>query len=378
MDLKNITMDQLMERRAAIAAEVETDGADLDALETEARAINEEIERRKAETARREEIRKSVAGGAGVTVEKAPATSKPGEVRNSKAYVDAFANYVKTGSDKECRALLTENVSGAVPVPEFVDEIVHTAWNNEEILRRCRRVFVRGNLKVAFERSADAAYAHTEGTTAVTEESLTLGIVTMIPANIKKWIRVSDEVMAMGGEAFLRYVYDELTYQIVKKLAALVVADISGANTSHGSTAVGVPAVDTAPSVVAVPTAYANLSDEATENVIIMNRLTYANFVAAQAAGNFAIDPFMGLPVLFNDTLPAYDTAEATAVYMIVGDLKGETINYPEGDGLVLKYDDLSEAEADLVKIVGRQYAAHAVTGPGRFVNVTKPSAVTT
>ena len=39
---------------------------------------------------------------------------------------------------------------------------------------------------------------------------------------------------------------------------------------------------------------------------------------------------------------------------------------------------DLSEAEADLIKIVGRQYAAHAVTAPGRFVNVTKPSAVTT
>ena len=345
------------------------------------RGINAEIEARKAAEAKREEIRKAVAAGAGKTVKRMePAAQKPGneEVRNSKAYIDAYANYIKTGSDKECRALLTENVSGSVPVPEFVDEIVHTAWNNEEILRRCRRIYIRGNMKVAFERSADAAYAHTEGTTAVTVESLTLGIVTMIPKNIKKWIRVSDEVMAMGGEAFVRYIYDELTYQIVKKLAALVVTDIATAETSHSSTAVGVTAVSAAPSVTAIPTAYANLSDEATDNVVIMNKLTYADFIAAQAAGNFAIDPFMGLPVLYNDTLPAYSTAEANAVYMIVGDLKGETINYPEGDGLVIKYDDLSEAEADLVKIVGRQYAAHAVTGPGRFVNVTKPSAVTT
>lgn len=381
MDFKTMTNEQLEQRKAEIAGLLDTEGADLTALDEEVRGINAEIEARKAAEAKREEIRKAVAAGAGKTVQRMePAAQKPGneEVRNSKAYIDAYANYIKTGSDKECRALLTENVSGSVPVPEFVDEIVHTAWNNEEILRRCRRIYIRGNMKVAFERSADAAYAHTEGTTAVTEESLTLGIVTMIPKNIKKWIRVSDEVMAMGGEAFVRYIYDELTYQIVKKLAALVVTDIATAETSHSSTAVGVTAVSAAPSVTAIPTAYANLSDEATDNVAIMNKLTYADFIAAQAAGNFAIDPFMGLPVLYNDTLPAYSTAESNAVYMIVGDLKGETINYPEGDGLVIKYDDLSEAEADLVKIVGRQYAAHAVTGPGRFVNVTKPSAVTT
>ena len=381
MDFKTMTNEQLEQRKAEIAGLLDTEGVDLTALDEEVRGINAEIEARKAAEAKREEIRKAVAAGAGKTVKRMePAAQKPGneEVRNSKAYIDAYANYIKTGSDKECRALLTENVSGGVPVPEFVDEIVHTAWNNEEILRRCRRIYIRGNMKVAFERSADAAYAHTEGTTAVTEESLTLGIVTMIPKNIKKWIRVSDEVMAMGGEAFVRYIYDELTYQIVKKLAALVVTDIATAETSHSSTAVGVTAVSAAPSVTAIPTAYANLSDEATDNVAIMNKLTYADFIAAQAAGNFAIDPFMGLPVLYNDTLPAYSTAESNAVYMIVGDLKGETINYPEGDGLVIKYDDLSEAEADLVKIVGRQYAAHAVTGPGRFVNVTKPSAVTT
>ena len=44
----------------------------------------------------------------------------------------------------------------------------------------------------------------------------------------------------------------------------------------------------------------------------------------------------------------------------------------------MLKYDDKTEAEKDMVKIVGRQYAAHAVTGPGRFVNITKPAAATT
>ena len=83
------------------------------------------------------------------------------------------------------------------------------------------------------------------------------------------------------------------------------------------------------------------------------------------------------LTVLFSDALPAYASADDNAVYAVVGDLKGAQVNFPEGDGVVIKWDDLSEAEADLVKVVGRQYAAHAVTAPGRFVNITKPAAAT-
>jgi hypothetical protein len=63
---------------------------------------------------------------------------------------------------------------------------------------------------------------------------------------------------------------------------------------------------------------------------------------------------------------------------MIVGDLDGAQVNYPEGEGVITKWDDLSEAEADMVKVHGRQYAGHKVTGPGRFVNVKKAAGSTT
>ena len=45
---------------------------------------------------------------------------------------------------------------------------------------------------------------------------------------------------------------------------------------------------------------------------------------------------------------------------------------------MITKYDDISEAEADMVKIHGRQYAAHGVDKPGMFVNVKKAAAATT
>jgi len=385
MEIKEMSIEELSERRAAIAAEIDAPEADLDALEAEARSINEEIEARKKAEIQRNEIREAVAKDAvpveiiePIMEERKESKMTELEIRSSKEYIDAFANYLKTEDPSECRALLSENASGDLPVPVIVDEIIRTAWEKEDILSRARKTYIRGNLKVAFELSADGAYVHTEGTTAPTEESLTLGIVTMIPANVKKWITVSDEALALGGEAFLRYIYDEITYQIAKKLAALGVADITGSPTSSDADEAGVKKVTAAPALDTIAKAYANLSDEATDPVIIMNKATYADFVKVQADAYYNFDPFMGLPVIFNNSLDSYTSASNNEVYCIVGDLKGLQYNFPEGEGVVLKFDDLSLAEKDMVKIVGREYVAHDVTAPYRFCNIAKPAAATT
>ena len=383
MELKDMTIEELEARKSAIVAELDVEGADLNALEAEIKSIKEEMENRKATEAQKEEIRQTVAESVAPVIvqefkEEKREMKTNEEIRASKEYIDAFARYLINEDDRECRALLTTDASGSVPVPSIVDEIIRTAWENDEILSRVRKTYIRGNLKVAFELSADGAYVHNEGTTAPTEESLSLGIVTMIPKNIKKWITLSDEAIAMGGEYLVRYIYDELTYQIAKKLAALVVGDIKNAPQVADNDEASVAKITAAPGLSTIATAFANVSDEASDTVIIMNKLTYANFKAAYAAGNFAVDPFEGFPVLFSSELAAYDSASANAVYAIVGDLKGVQVNFPEGDGVVIKYDDLSLAEKDMVKIVGRQYAAHALTACGRFCVIAKPSAVTT
>lgn len=384
MEIKEMTIEQLTERRAAIATEIDAPEADLDALENEARAINEELEARKAAETRRNDIRAAVAAGSGTTVETFEKKEEERkdmtleEVRALPAYVEAYKKYIITNDASECRAIITENApesthgSGPVPVPTIVDSFVQTAWERDGIMSRVRRTFIRGNLRVTFERSADPAVVHLEGAEKPAEETLTLGQVEMIPANIKKWITITDEALAMGGEEFLRYVYDEITYQIVRKAAGDGLQDILDAPSASNATAIGVPTVTGAPSVTLLPGAAANLSDEARDIVVIMNRLTEVEFLNAQAAGNFNVDPFAGMTRVYTSKLPAYSTATSSQVYAIVGDLDGLQFNYPEGDGIVLKYDDLSLAEDDLVKIVGRQYAAHAVTKPGRFVKIAK------
>ena len=375
-----MTIEEIEVRLSEIKTELDNPEADLDKLQEEVRTLNNQRDELRKAAKEAAEKRAEIANGLGETIEKNEEkevrTMNIEELRNSKEYINAYANYIKTGRPDECRAMLTENAgaSGQLPVPVLVENAVKTAWENDDILSRVNRTYFRGNLKVTFERSGDVAYVHTEGTTAPTEESLTLGVVSMIPANIKKWIHISDEIVAMGGEEFLSYIYRELTYQILRKLSALVIADIAGAGTSHTASAVGIPKVTAAPGINTVATAVANLSDEARTPVVIMNRLTEVEFRAAYAAGHFAVDPYVGLQRVYTSALPAYSAASANAVYAIVGDLSGAQVNYPEGDGVVLKYDDLSEAQSDMVKVVGRQYAAHAVTAPGRFCNIAKPS----
>ena len=386
MELKDMTIEQLEERKSAIVSESEAteEREALDNLEAEIKSINAELEARKAIEAEKNEVRQAIAENA-IPVEvvqtftEEKRTMKTNEeIRASQEYVDAYARYLVTENDAECRSLLTENASGSVPVPVMVDEIIRTAWDENDILSRVKKTYIRGNLKVAFELSADGAYVHTEGTTAPTEESLTFGIVTMVPANVKKWIRISDEAIAMGGSALVDYVYRELMKRIIEKLEALVIGDIVNAPTTADADEASVANITEAPSLVTVADAFAQLCDEAKNIVVIMNRATYADFIAAHAAGNFAFDPFRGFPVLYTSALPAYSTASTNAAYMIVGDLNGEQVNYPEGEGIVIKYDDVTEAEKDMVKIVGRQYAAHALTACKRFTVVKKPSAVTT
>ena len=383
MDLKEMSISELEERKNAIVGELDVPEADLDALEAEMKSINEELESRRAEEAKKTEIRDMVAQGAGTVIETPIETEERHimtneEIRNSAEYIDAYANYIKTGRDEECRSLLTTNATGGdVPVPEIVEQIVRTAWEDEKILARVTKTNIRGNLKVPFELSATGAVLHTEGAAAPSEETLKLGIVEMVPSNIKKWITVSDEVLAMGGEAFLNYIYREITHKIMQCLAGGIVGTIVDAGSVPDAANASVAFISEAPGVTTVGHAFANLSDEADDIVVIMNKLTYADFLDAQAQGNFSVDPFRGFPVLFNNTLPAYTDASEDDVYMIVGDLKGMHVNYPEGEGIVLKYDDLSLAEKDLVKIVGRQYVAVGLTACGRFCNVTKPGSGT-
>lgn len=379
MEFKNMTIEELEERKAAIATEIDKEDADLDALEEEARGINAELERRREAEAKKTEIRAAVAAGAGKVEKKIETEERESkmtveEIRNSAEYIDAYAEYIKTGKDDECRQLLTENVSGSVPVPTFVYDIVKTAWEKEGIMSLVRKSYLRGNLKVGFEISGSDATLHTEGAAAVSEEDLILGVVEIKPVSIKKWISISDEAYDLRGEAFLRYIYDELAYRIAKKAADTMVAKIIACGTVSTTTCPGVPKmIATTVAVGTVAKAMALLSDEAANPVVMMNKVTWGAFKEAQYANGYNVDPFEGLPVVFNNTIPSIDAATTGVTYAIVGDLgHGALANFPDGEGITFKFDELTQKKKDLVEVLGREYVGLAVVAPQAFVKITK------
>ena len=388
-EIKDMMIEELEDRSAEIRAEVENVETteerlkELDAESVEIEARRNELERQATEA---REVREAVAEDKvtveevkEIIVEERKMTNK--EIINSAEYRDAFKQYIITGKDTECRKLMTENVTdGTVPVPEIVYDIVKNAWEKEGIMSLVKKTYLKGNLKVGFEISASGAVVHTEGATKPDEETLVLGTITMVPASIKKWITITDEVIDMDAGAFLRYVYDELAYQIAKKAADTLIAKIEACGTVSTNTpsmGVAVPVVSTASIALGtIASAMAQLSDQAANPVIVMNKATWGAFKAVQAAAGYNYDPFEGLPVVFNNSITAFSAATTGVTYAIVGDFgEGAIANFPNGEGIDIKYDDISLSEYDLVKLVGREFVGLGVVGPKCFVKIAKPGA---
>ena len=386
-EIKEMQIEEVEARTLEIEAEVgSADEARMAELKTELDALEERKAELKKIASEAQEQRDAVADDKVAIEEIKEVITEERKMTNfemvkTAEYRDAFKQYILTGKDEECRALLTENVAtGTVPVPEMVYDIVKNAWEKEGIMALVKKVYLKGNLKVGFEISADGAVIHTEGDNAPTEEKLVIGVVEIVPASIKKWISISDEVLDMDSGAFLQYVYDELTYQIAKKAADTLIAKIEAcATVSTNTPAVNVAVPNVAVSAIALDTiaqAIAQLSDQASNPVIVMNKATFASFKAVQAAGSYGYDPFEGLPVVFNNTITAYAAATTGVTFAIVGDFaEGAIANFPNGEDITIKYDDLSLAEKDLVKLVGRQYIGLDVIGPKSFVKISKAAA---
>ena len=372
MEIKDMQMADIENRSAELAEQMNIEGADINTIEAEVQALEErkaqileEAEQRKAQLEEVQKESKEIEMKEEIKVEEMI-------TRNSPEYIRAYAKYIQSEDDREVRALLTENASGTIAVPEFVYDEIKTAWNEEGIMSRVRKSYLKGNLKVGFEISATGATVHTEGV-AVDEQTLTLGIVELKPKAIKKWISISDEALDLDqSETYLRHIYRELAYHIAKKAADELIAGIIACGTQSTTTCVGVPVyTSTAASLGLVAQAIALLSDEASKPTVMMNKLSYAAFKAAQYTANFPADPFEGCDVVFNNSITALSAATTGVTWMIVGDLgNGAIANFPNGEGINVKRDDFTLATSDLVRFIGREYVAVGPVAPNAFVKV--------
>lgn len=375
MEIRDMQMSDIEVRSAELAEALTAEGADIDTITAEVTELEErkaqilaEAEERKAQLD--EVVQTSVETE---TIGMEERTMEEIMTRNSAEYVRAYAKYIQGGDDREVRALLSENATGGtVAVPEFVYEEIKTAWNEEGIMSRVRKSYLKGNLKVGFEISATGATVHQEGQ-AVNEQTLVMGIVELKPEAIKKWISISDEALDLdNSEAYLRHIYSELAHHIAKKAADELISKIKACGTASTTTQVAVPVItSTQITLGLVASAIAQLSDQADRPTIMMNKLTWAAFKQAQYAASFPADPFEGCDVVFNDTITAFSAATTGVPYMIIGDLGyGALANFPNGEEITVKRDDLTLAASDMVRFIGREFVAVAPVAPNAFVKV--------
>ena len=229
--------------------------------------------------------------------------------------------------------------------------------------RRIPRTYLRGNYKIQFEINAPIAEVHPEGSDPISEENLQIGIVELQPAYFKKYVKVSDEAMSLTGEAFLQYIYAEITDRILAGIVKVFLADVvASINTSE----TGIPhsaAVQGAIANTDIINAIGQLKGELRDVVVMTSRSAYAQYKALQFSASYGIDVFDGLPVLFTDQLP-------TGVRAIVGSLRdGAHANLPNGQEVEFKIDDTSLAltSADMVGILGRLLVSVGVVRDGAF-----------
>lgn len=357
MELENMTHDEIETRLAEIETEITAENADLAGLEAEIDGLHQRQATLKEEAETRRAMMDKVA------TMRAPAIIETTEEREKvdtmevekREMVDALAEFIKGRATSEQRALLTTNATnGTVAISEIVDGWIWTDWDKSPILSRVRKQYVKGNYKVGYEASATGAVKHTEGAAAPAEETLTLAYIDFIAEYYKKWITVSDSVLALRGQEFMDYLMREFGHQLAMALENAVVAEISASTLTASATH--------AMNSGAVLAGLAVLSDEATNPVAIMSKATYATIKGERTTTGARVeDPFEGLEVLFNNTVTG----------VLVGDLDGVIANFPEGEEFKFIVDEKSLAEKDMIKIVGKVMTAIHLVRPNGFAKVT-------
>lgn len=230
MDIKTMTTDELLERRTAIVAEIDSPEADLDALTREAEEIKAELELRKENEAKKAEIRAQVAQD-----EAAPVIETFEEVKeekrmygiDTKEYRDAFMANLFDQATPEQRAILADNTTygDGLSLPTALDKEIwdqvtetHPILGDVDILRTGIAIKVTKMTPTAITKKMDSA--------ASSEQTLTGVDVVLVGADYHTYVTLSYAEAKMSQGAMERFLVREVADAIGEALAKDVFARI--------------------------------------------------------------------------------------------------------------------------------------------------------
>lgn len=294
--------------------------------------------------------------------------------------IKAWRDHIMAGV--ETRALTTQDEG--MPIPTIFADYIARAWERVDLLDEVTKTAIRGYFNVSYEASSTGAVLHEEGSEAPAEEELVLGTIQLIPAYLKKWISVTDELQSMTDDQFMKYVADEVVYNVLKKLKS----EILVGNTSF---IVGIEnatlteEVESTLDFNAINKALAEI-DGGENPLVVMNRKTFFNEfmgltdTTGRPIYNIVSDnagrPMYfvnGIRVMFADVLPTFDDAGTSQAWAIVGDFKAYHLNMPNGENVETLFDPYTLATQDKSRIIGKLFVAGNVTKPKALAKIVKP-----
>lgn len=258
-DFSSMTAEEIEARAAAIAEEVNNEGADLEALREEARAINAEREQRAAEEQRRE-IREQVAAGSGTVVRNLQEERNMPEVIYTAASPEYRTAWLKNLAvrqsdgfrlfgdlNEEERAAFTHTTanSGAVVPTNVLNRIVDLVESMAPMYADAVKTAMTQGFAVPRRKSISAGDAKSvaEGV-ANDDEQNVFDQVPLTGVEIKKHIVLTRAMQFKSIDAFEDWVVQELAARIAVAKDTVIIARMDG-TAPNGGSAVAAAKMDT-------------------------------------------------------------------------------------------------------------------------------------
>ena len=350
MDIKEMTAEQLVERRSAIATELDSPDADLDALEAEVRAINEELETRKNTEAKKAEVRDAIANGTqpAEKIKEFKEVTKMEERIFTPETVEYRDAYMKNLMGKPMSIEERSALSGAsYVIPTETLNKIYGKLEENQLIREIDALRIPGYVSVPTASTVNDA-SWIAMASASTDSSDAMGTVSLTAKKLIKTIEITADIQAMSIPAFQGWLVNKLAQ---KMEAAICAAIVNGAGSTTVPQGVGQCGITTSTAIAGAT--LANLSafmgglkapyhNGAIWVMSAENFFTYVLPLASDSNGYLVQDGIgyrlLGHRVVLNDNVDdckfkSGSTAEAAnADHIIFGNFReGYVFNFGEG-----------------------------------------------
>lgn len=350
MDIKEMTAEQLVERRSAIATELDSPDADLDALEAEVRAINEELETRKNTEAKKAEVRDAIANGTqpAEKIKEFKEVTKMEERIFTPETVEYRDAYMKNLMGKPMSIEERSALSGAsYVIPTETLNKIYGKLEENQLIREIDALRIPGYVSVPTASTVNDA-SWIAMASASTDSADAMGTVSLTAKKLIKTIEITADIQAMSIPAFQGWLVNKLAQ---KMEAAICAAIVNGAGSTTVPQGVGQCGITTSTAIAGATLAKlsafmgglkAPYHNGAIWVMSAENFFTYVLPLASDSNGYLVQDGIgyrlLGHRVVLNDNVDdckfkSGSTAEAAnADHIIFGNFReGYVFNFGEG-----------------------------------------------